>query len=279
MKEIILREFQAWQNIKGEHLYLDLPQEQFANDCPPMLCIGGAAVSMDQPRLIVISLEPLLDPKTYSQQLDYLSVSDIGADSRVITWQLDYFKVFPNLLAANKTSTHYWGDIHALVSGWCHTQYDNSAISWQTLASSYVEVPLIPMHARSHTSFINLPANAQMKIRKLFVERLLWAFDKYRPTAVLALGADCELETLRALNISSTGIVVPITQYKPQYGRSAKRFEKEILAFVRLPQIKEGMVFVRRAPFTNWHRPNRLGIHEIGRCLRNYFDKFQSSIT
>ena len=70
MQSLILREFNRWKSTKSGSSYLGLPDARFSSDCPPMLCIGGKTLGNLAPRLLVVSLEPLRDERTFSQQLD-----------------------------------------------------------------------------------------------------------------------------------------------------------------------------------------------------------------
>ena len=124
------------------------------------------------------------------------------------------------------------------------------------------------MHAKTHTNLATLSPNIQHLLRSLFSERLNEAIKLYKPNAILALGADCEKETLNALNVVELGSVVPLTNYNSRFGKVAGRYERPIKMFSPTDISQGAAIFSRNAPFTNWHRPNRSGIYETGKCLR-----------
>lgn len=269
MDDLIKREFNLWQESREE--YLGLPYDKFKSDCPPLLYIGGNSLCDEHPRMLVVSLEPLHDRRTYGKQLEFLRANGPDSISRYRQWQLDFFSTFPKSIKPRQ-STSYWSDIDALMSGW--TGIDNRRPSfWDLLGECYVEIPLIPMHAGTHTPLSALPTEVRSQLRKLFRERLKKAISIFRPSAVLALGADCATETDSALiPANAHKVEVPLSPHQPGFGKVPCRYTRAILAYsAGTPPV----VFGRGAPLSNWHRPNRNGIRELGLCMRTFWDADQ----
>jgi hypothetical protein len=259
MQAILDREFARWSQAPDR--YLELPADLFCMQCPPMLCIGGQSLEKERRGLLIVSLEPLKDPRTFEKQLNFIEHHGIESYRQ---WQLSFFSVFPELIAP-RSSTAYWGDMGALVRGWAG-EPEAETPPWKVLSDTFIEVPLIPMHARTHTQLGVLPLAAQVAVRLLFRERLQRALDTFQPAALLALGVDAANETLAALQISETQGTVSLLPYEPTFGRARARYERAIEIAVSPGASK--LVFLRRAPITNWHRPNRAGIYAIGASLR-----------
>jgi hypothetical protein len=266
MIHLIEREFRNWQEASGAgRQYLALPAASFEPSCPPMTCIGGADLRLGE-CVVVVSLEPLLDGRTFSNQLAYLQPGAPGAEVRARAWQYEYFTIFPSTFPRQPAHTRYWNAISSLVHGWVG-RTDSPFSDWMVLGATYVELPMIPMHARSHTAMALLPNPARIAVRRLFVERLHTAIRTFRPHTVIALGADCVAESRAALQPVGVPETVNLSPHVPAFGKSVRRYQWPIECHRRITP--EGMSLVcRSAPFTRWHLPSRAGIWEIGKCIR-----------
>lgn len=268
MLDLIDREFRNWRETLGTgRPYLALPPTLFEPNCPPMTCIGGAAIQPDT-CILVVSLEPLLDRRTFPNQLAYLRLDASGAELRARAWQHEYFTVFPRTFLRQPAHTKYWNAVSSLIHGWLGC-VDSRYADWAVIGMTYVELPLIPMHSREHTALAELPTGARNLVRELFGERLRAAIRTFRPRAVVALGADCVVESRAVLQPIVAATDVPLSPHLPAFGKSARRYQWPIEIHRRFTP--GGMSLVcRSAPFTNWQLPSRAGIWEIGKCIRAY---------
>lgn len=89
------------------------------------------------------------------------------------------------------------------------------------------------------------------------------ALEMYGPSAIVALGADCVTETTSALGLSARPAQpVSLVPLDESFGRVRERYERTIEMIA--PENEAPAVFLRRAPFRNWHRPTGIGVHAIG---------------
>lgn len=133
---------------------------------------------------------------------------------------------------------------------------------WSLLGDVMIEVPVIPMTAPTHTPVSNLSQPSQTAVS---CSRGEWTWRwrcTGRPRSSLS-AADCVTETTSALGLSARPAQpVSLVPLDESFGRVRERYERTIEMIA--PENEAPAVCLRRAPFTNWHRPTGIGVHAIG---------------
>ena len=265
MTLLVRREFAKWRDDQSDYLGLPYDLEHYTRECPPLLFIGGKDINSEVPCLVVLSLEPLLNCRTFSAQKEFVLHDRSHDGSNYLSWQFDYFRKFPVITGALKL-TPYWRTMTSLVCGWCKHQCDPANLaSWDLLAANLIEIPLVPMHAKKH------PKHELSKCAKtLLFERLAAVKKACSSIAILALGDDCVKVAQEAMGLASGGTPVSLEDYQPTFGKTRRNYEREIKFLA--PSHDHPAIYLRTAPFANGHQPSRFGIAAIGRSIRKHFE-------
>lgn len=255
MMSLLRREYDAWRQGAWK---LPVP---FTNACAPFLFFMGPQPRVDQKKLLIISLEPLLDDATFAPQV---ALSQSFND--YVSWQLDFFREFPSRTGVGLT--RYWAAMHRLACGWLGRSPAAGKARWDVIGEALSEMPLIPMHAREHAGTWQA---RRAQVLELFNERIELAIDSGQFGAALVLGSDpaSEIMKLPGVRTLAPGRLHPGVHVDPRIGATlGNRFslplERAEIRGARgtLP------LFLRRAPMSNGWQPTALGIHELGRVLR-----------
>jgi hypothetical protein len=258
MDAIVEREWNKWDVARG---YLGIGAH-YSTNCPPLLFIGGDTVAPTARPLVVLSLEPLIDDRHFSQQCAFAAQS--SQHSR--QWQLDYFNIFPTPAMAGPRPQAYWSAMFWLIAGWSSTAPSPPpAFSWEVLASHYLEIPFIPLHAESHSPASFRPALASLGT--LATERVALVRERWPNAVFLALGAvscDHVLPALLGPGAAASSVGMPARTAVSQASFGAQLWKP-----VKRQILPSGEVFFsRRAPLAQGHQPKQAGIYELGRRLR-----------
>lgn len=282
MEQLIRRELRQWQRDPFSYLGLpyhpnclnsseSLPNNLFASCLPPMQVIGN--FSNLKEKLIIVSLEPHFNPKNYFQQRNYigldcpLNTSSLSYEN-YISWQKDYFKVFPTTICPQTTPINYWKYLGYLCSGYAgmnnETEYNHV---WEMLSKHCLELPLCPMTAKNHFSYMN------EQLIGLFFDRLKVILNNYsgENLKIVTLGRTSgkEIKTLFDHNEEFTETASTILE-KPSENSNiyGKKFNKDIPVITY--SHNKGFIDWIQLPFPgNGHQYTDKGYYAVGEAISN----------
>jgi hypothetical protein len=257
--------------VAADGRYLGLPS-WFVDTYPPLLQLGDAAAGARP--IVLVSLEPLLDPRNFDHQLRYLSADKPEPPSwrtmdaeRCERMQLEFWEVFPEIMRrAGTETTPYWRKLHELVLGILGMPA-GTPFSWDTFReASFIELPLVPMHARVHRGvdepLLSIAAS-------LLGQRLEWLRDHHPagPLMVIGLGGDV-LRALRAMG-AMTEVDALRGEADHPYGVNFDgRWPVSVCRFVPWRDSCTPF-FLRGAPFTTGNQPRGPGgVYALGSLMR-----------
>ena len=264
LERILKREFGCWRR---DPRALGLDWTHYDPECPPLLVIGGRTIEASASPLVIVSIEPL-KATHFSHQVAF-----VGVDfAHYVRWNLDYFEmdVFPAIAGAS--AQPYWRSIADFVAGWASVTVDRT-VPWPLLSGHLIELPYIPVHAKSHLP--RASAGADDVLCKLLVERVEAVTAAWQKATFVVLSAAIGDRLQRAGLLCSLE-PVPLQQSKRSSDKWGKRFDVPI-SRGRIAVLGEPLVFVRRGPFANWTNPKLEGRAELGSRLRAIVDQLSGA--
>jgi hypothetical protein len=185
------------------HQLLGIPTKYHDSDgydllTPPLQILGnleGGDKDLSE-KILLVSLEPLKTKKDFAVQYNYFFNTTGKFDpfcqvgygchhlniNNYLQYQTDYFNVFPKLLGLRspytKGSNRYWRYIDCFTNGYLNNLNLRSE-NWDTLGRVIIDIPLIPLWAKSHPQFSN-----HVSVRNLFLQKL----KQLKPTKILVTG-------------------------------------------------------------------------------------------
>jgi hypothetical protein len=251
--DLLEEHFARWSR---DPSYLGLTCPPYTNECPPLLFIGGAAIPPGVVPLIVVSFEPLLTWH-FPQQVEYARRS-VG---HYVRWNTDFARAFPQI--AGERPQAYWAAMGDFVHGWAAVAPDRAA-PWPVLGSTMLELPFVPMHARSHVAAASM--GAAQRLRELFVRRVEIVLQHWPRAAFVVLGAGLH-DRLRGDGLLDAESRVELPADRDLVRELGPRYLTAVYRS-RLLVGSRPTVFLRRGPFSRFTNPRSAGRKYLGTLLR-----------
>ena len=260
-------------------------KKQFEAALPPLLCMVGEKAIPGE-CVVIITMEPRRDTakkkNTFEAQQRFLKLElpALGSpnvpkldESAYLAWNLNYFEEFGRILQKIERNERYWVNIAELMRGWFE---DEHLCDWGVLSRHCIEIPLIPVHARTNSGNHLLNNEFGEARRKVFRATLKSVVERFRPQAILALGAPPSEALFGLLNRdgnSARSLVgedqVGLKGHGNIEEQLGPKFFHPIYRLSCSEETRQACpVFARRAPFSNGWAPKRPGILRLGKVLR-----------
>ena len=265
--EALLREhFERWTR---DHCYLKLDWAHYDPECPPLLFVGGGmpcrrTAAPRQAPIVIVSMEPLRS-KHFSRQADFARASL----EQYMRWNSEYFGTFPPRVG--ERAQPYWRNLASFVSGWT-AQHVDVNVPWSLFASSFIELPYVPMHADEHVP--KASACAEPVLQELFARRAEAIVEQW-PAAVFVVLAAQIAKRMKRTGLMGETKPVPLRVSRLEMHSLGAQFDVPI-EHGRLRISGEPLVFVRKGPFSNWTNPKAAGREKLGRLLREFAEQHRT---